>query len=59
MEAAERSIAEILLVNGYGHTPERARRGPTGAHHVFSFNTMEVVATVRAHEALAVLGIEA
>jgi len=52
------SITAILLANGYGHTPARNRLGPTGAHHIFSFNTMEIVATAWAHEALEAVGLD-
>jgi hypothetical protein len=58
-ETAQPSIQQILWTNGYGHRPVLGSFGSEGLHEIFSLNTMEVVATSRAHTALAAVGIEA
>lgn len=43
----ERTIAEQMMLNGYGHRPCMVY----GKHEVFTFNTMEAVCIMDAYEA--------
>jgi hypothetical protein len=53
------TVTQHLWFGGYGHRPSTEPRAYNGgAHDIFSFNTMEVVATASAFGALAAAGLQ-